>query len=100
MNKQDNNHLFQQSSDNKASNFVSDYLPLITTLAYFDCPIIGINRNDPRHAYFEFPETSQLKDITSKFWAGLLQVEPKRYFSTLKEIKSRLYERVYEPNSL
>lgn len=80
------------STKNKnTSSFKTDFLPLITVLAYHDFPILDIQKDNPRHAYFFFPETDQLRGITNQFWNGQLLVEPKKYFSTIKEIKSRLY---------
>jgi len=88
------------TQDKYNSSFITDFLPLIAVLAYHEFPIVSIKKDTPRHAYFCFSETGQLKDIANRFWNGQLLVEPKRFFSTLKEIKSRLYEQVPEPKHL
>lgn len=77
---------------NNNPRFVTDYFPLVCTLIYHDFPIIAVNRDNPKHSYFEFVETRELKDISERFWAGTLRVEPKKFYNTTKEIKSRLYE--------
>ena len=77
---------------NNNPRFVTDYFPLVAVLIYHDFPIISVNRNNPKHAYFEFVETNELKIISERFWGGTLLCEPKRFFNVTKELKSRLYE--------
>lgn len=77
---------------NNNPRFVTDYFPLIAVLIYHEFPILSVTGNNPKHSYFEFVETKELKDISERFWAGTLRVEPKKFYNTTKEIKSRLYE--------
>jgi len=89
------------NSENQNSNrFVTDLLPLVSVLHYFNFPVLSISQKSPRHAYFEFADTEKLRDTSNRYWNGELLVEPKRFFATTKEIKARLYGQIDEPKNL
>ncbi|EKD63734.1 MAG: hypothetical protein ACD_51C00219G0001, partial [uncultured bacterium] len=75
---------------------LTDLLPLIATLQYHDFPILSIHRKSPQHAYFEYEDTTELREISKRYWNGELLVEPKMFFAVIKEVKSRIYEHNYE----
>jgi len=89
---ENSNQSVKTLANSSEPRFVTDYFPLVCTLIYHDFPIVSVNRNSPKHSYFEFIETKKLKTISERFWAGTLRVEPKKFYNTTKEIKSRLYE--------
>ena len=84
------------NKNHKSNRFVTDLLPLISVLQYFELQVLSINRKSPKHAYFEFSDTSELREITERYWNGELLVEPKRFFAATKEVKNRIYEPNYE----
>ena len=72
--------------------FESSDLSLVSTLYYFGVAIEAIDRSDPSRAKFVFPRSKELDTLVQSFWAKALQVEPQGWFSSLREIKTRLYQ--------
>jgi hypothetical protein len=56
-----------------------------------DVPIEKVDRQNPAKILFLFAESEQLRHLVDEFWKGQLRVEPKLYFSQLKNIKTRIY---------
>jgi len=68
-------------------------LPLATTLSlYF--PIESIDASDNKRVFFVFQQSQELNDVVDMFWRGEVTVDPQKYFSQLKVIKSRIYSRL------
>lgn len=70
--------------------FSTTDLALCSALLCLGFRLKEIDKSAPR-AFFLFERTIELERDSAMFWAGDLQVDPKRYFACLKEIKSRLY---------
>ena len=85
-----------ENQNQNSNRFVTDLLPLISVLQYFELQVLSVNRKSPKHAYFEFTDTPELREITERYWNGELLVEPKRFFAVTKEVKNRIYETNYE----
>ena len=67
-------------------------LGLASTLQYLGFSIVAINK-DPKEypkANFVFEKTEELDNAISRYWQGLLLVEPKVYWNTTRELKSRI----------
>ena len=89
----------------KLKNMKSDYkypynnnqiavtdLALASSIQYLEFPIIAINR-DPKQfpkASFIFEKSDELNDAIYRYWEGLLLVEPKSFWNTARELKSRI----------
>lgn len=58
---------------------------------YMTFPIASLDRSDPRRVKFVFEDSDELKKACETFFAGASLVEPKAYFSALRNIKNRLY---------
>ena len=78
---------------NKMNNFKTTDITLASTLYYFSFVIDSIEKQNSNKCVFYFARKDGLDDTIQAYWAGKLQIEPKRFFACLKEIKTRLYER-------
>jgi len=56
-------------------------------------PVYSVNRENPRKSIFIFEPAADLEGLVDTFWRGELQVDPRAYFSELRQIKARLYAR-------
>lgn len=67
-------------------------LNLSSTLQYLGFSIVTINRDPKEHPKvgFVFEKTKELEDAISRYWQGLLLVEPKSYWNIARELKSRV----------
>ena len=70
--------------------FSTSDLALSSALLCLGYQLREIQKTTPR-AFFLFERTSELEGVAEMYWAGDLQVDPKKYFNCLKEIKTRLY---------
>lgn len=70
--------------------FSSTDLALSSALLCVGHRILRIDKDSPKSSFI-FDRTGELERDVDIYWDGKLQVEAKRYFSCLKEIKSRLY---------
>lgn len=74
----------------KNSYWHSSDLALVTTISLY-CPIIEVNKTNPRKAQFIFERNSKLDSLLERYWNKELLVEPRIFFDQLKAIKARLY---------
>lgn len=72
------------------SFYRSQDLNLVTVLSLY-IPIEKIDRSNVAKVQFLFAESDQLRQLVNDYWKGELRIEPKLYFSQLKNIKTRLY---------
>lgn len=72
-------------------NYITNDLALAATLHCLGFPLLKVTKDRPR-ADFLFDQNAQLIETVTKYWAGKLVVEPKNYFQTIKDIKTRLYD--------
>ena len=73
------------------NTFSTSDLTLSSTLLYLGFPIEALNRLDPQRVEFHFSNKFDLHKAIKSFHKGEIQVEPKRYFACIKEIKNRIY---------
>lgn len=56
-------------------------------------PLEGIEKRPAqRKAEFIFAHDDELDQLVERYWRGEIRVEPRQYFTALREIKARLYE--------
>lgn len=66
-------------------------LCLATTLSIW-FPIERLDRiQDSKKVTFVFGDSKKLQLFLKEYWAEKIQVEPKRFFNSLKTLKGRLY---------
>lgn len=70
--------------------FISSDLAIVAAISLY-CPIIEVDKTNPRKAQFIFERNSRLDSILRRFWDKELLIEPRAYFDQLKAIKARLY---------
>lgn len=78
---------------NKADQLYSTTdLSLASTISLF-FPLDSIDRTNPTKISFNFKREKSMDDLLEKFWRSELLVEPQKYFSQIKFLKSRIYEK-------
>lgn len=71
-------------------HFETADLSLATTLSlYF--PIESTKPVDNKKVLFIFQKSQELDDLIGTYWRGELRIEPQKFFSQLKVIKTRIY---------
>ena len=80
---------------NNKTIFSTDNLCLATFLKAKKCKALHITRKTPKHAFFNFEESSLRKQLTNDFWGEEALVEPRAFYNAQKELKSFLYDRSY-----
>jgi len=65
-------------------------IALATTISLF-YPLIEILPQTNNKSVFVFKRDKGLEKLIEEYWSGTLKIEPKTYFSQLKQIKTRLY---------
>ncbi len=76
---------------NENDSFETGDMPLAALLAYCGYSIEAIDKSDHLRAEFTFGRDEKMAGIIQLYWRKQLKVEPIRYFSCIKEIKSRLH---------
>lgn len=66
-------------------------LGLAAALLTFGSVLLGINKENPRRAIFEFSVSVELEDIVALYWNGELKVSALRLNENTKLLKSRIY---------
>ena len=56
-------------------------------------PIKSINKENPK-VYFVFQKDKNFDLLVERYWHGDLRIEPKQFFSSIKILKTRIYEGV------
>jgi len=69
--------------------YQSSDFALVTSLSLFS-PIIRLDTDNAGRVIFSFNKTEQLEEIVKDYWNGDLRVDPIRFYSQLKTVKSRL----------
>lgn len=67
-------------------------LGLCATLDYFGFPIIETMQDpqDTTKVIMVFNKTKDIEDLIKEYWSGSVAVEPKRFWSITRDIKSRI----------
>ena len=78
--------------DEKSKYFITDNLILASVLKREGFQIVGINKENPRHSFFEFLQSEELIEVVKQYWSDTLLTSPKRFASSMKELKTMLYD--------
>ena len=70
--------------------FISSDLAIVAAISLY-CPIIEVDKTNPRKAEFAFKRNPELESLLDRYWKQELLIEPRAYFDQLKAIKARLY---------
>lgn len=65
-------------------------ISLATVISLFH-PLIDIQPQSNKKSLFVFKRSKKVEKLVEDYWTGALKIEPKTYFSQLKQIKTRLY---------
>lgn len=65
-------------------------LNLVSCLVLLDFPILSIDTRKYPQVSFIFGKTERLEKTVKEFFEGSLLVEPKSYWSKIRELKSRI----------
>lgn len=65
-------------------------LALAATLSLFHS-IESVDRADLQRVVFVFKRSQELDKLVEDYWSGSLKIEPQKYFTQLKNIKTRIY---------
>jgi len=79
----------------KSELFVTDNLILASVLKSKGFEIVSINKENPRHSFFEFLQTSELAEAVRSYWARSLLCEPISLAYSMKELKTMLYDQSF-----
>lgn len=71
--------------------FESHELSLVSALIAWDFPILKVEKNSTNRVTFFFELTPLIEQSVSDYWNDTKLVSPKKYFSALREAKSRIY---------
>lgn len=74
----------------ESGSYKTSDLALAATLSLFH-PIESVDKSQPQRVVFVFKRSHELDELVESYWGGSLSVEPQRYFSQLKNIKTRIY---------
>lgn len=76
---------------NKNNIFNTPDMTLAATLLCYGYVLDSIDKNNPKKCLFNVKKDKELDSLVEKFWNGQLEVEPIKFWNTIKSIKSRLY---------
>jgi len=83
------------NTQNKKPFFSTDNLCLGTFLKAKNCKLLHITRKTPKHAFFNFEDSSKREVLTRKFWNETASVEPRSFWVAQRELKTFLYDKSY-----
>ena len=75
--------------------YTTNDLALSSALLSMQFILCDMDFSDPKKTYFVFVEDQELREAIQAYWSGKLRVEPRLYFNTLKDLKSRIYNQKY-----
>lgn len=76
---------------NQESHYKTTDLSLAAYLS-LKFPIIELDKSNPKKAMFYFESSPALEKRVEFFWKGMARVEPKKYSSQVRNLKTQLYE--------
>lgn len=80
----------------KSKYFITDNLILAAVLKHRNFDLVSVNKQNPRHAFFEFLQTDELAEIVRSYWARSLELEPISFAHCMKELKTLIYDQSYQ----
>ncbi len=75
--------------------FYTSDLALSSALLAEGHNLCDLDFSDTRKTCFVFVEDQELRDAIKNYWDGRMRVDPRAYFNTLKDLKSRIYNQKY-----
>ena len=54
-------------------------------------PVDSLDKRNPSRVEFLFERRSELDALIQRYWSRALEVEPQAFFSSLKNLKNRIY---------
>lgn len=82
------------NKDDRSFCFKTSDLPLAVTLVNLGFKLLGVDSQNPSRVIFLFRTSSNLTKSLNDFWQGRISVEPKSFWSTQRELKSRIRNQV------
>lgn len=79
----------------KSKLFITDNLTLASVLKSKGFEIVSINKENPRHSFFEFLQTNELLEAVKNYWSRSLLLEPISFALSMKELKTMLYDQSF-----
>lgn len=79
--------------ENYTNTYASNDLAIAAFLTLAGFHPTQINRSDGSKVLFVFDRTPSLEDAIEKYWSDEQLVNPKRYFDTIKHLKTQIYSR-------
>lgn len=76
--------------NNSRMTYATSDLPLITMLS-IDFPVTSIDRSNHKKILFNFKNSESLLARINEYWQGSLTIEPQRFYTQMKYIKSQIY---------
>jgi hypothetical protein len=76
---------------NNDDNYETNDLALAAALIEQGHTLASLNSANPRRVLFIFSKSKELENCVADYWQEKLSVNPKRYFDTIRHIKSRIY---------
>ena len=73
------------------TQFHTNDLALAATLVVCGYKLTQVDRGNPRRVIFIFDNSFQLAAAIDSYWQDELSVSPKKYFDTVRDLKSRIY---------
>ncbi len=74
----------------RSSFFETSDLPLSTTLVALGFAPHHLDVSNPQRAIFFFTTSDSLQVVVANFWVGNVVVEPKLFWNTQRDLKSRI----------
>jgi len=80
----------------KSELFITDNLILASALKSKGFELVNLNKETPKHSFFEFLLNNELKEAVRKYWSKSLLIEPMSFGLANKELKTMLYDHSFQ----
>lgn len=77
-------------NDDILSTFETNDLTITTTLLALDIPLHSFSGDNPNKVTFTFKKDNQLEQTINEYWSGKLRVEPRKFWTIQRELKTRI----------
>jgi hypothetical protein len=77
------------------SVFSTDNFALAVFLKTKAFKCLQISKDNPKHAFFHFEDSSEREKLIIEFWEGTALVEPRAFYNNQRELKTLLYDNSY-----
>ena len=79
----------------KSKYFITDNLTLASVLKSKGFELVNVNKETPKHSFFEFLQTNELTEAVRLYWTRSLLCEPISFAYSMKELKTMLYDQSF-----